>query len=71
MGDAMSIRRLMIDLGDRSVGTSESAGGSRALDDSLGFEVLAILAEGRCTELSRREVVAPRVVGGLLVSYLR
>ena len=46
MGDAMSIRRLMIDPGNRSVGTSEFAGGSGALDASLGLEVLAILAEG-------------------------
>ena len=61
MGDAMSIRRLMIDLGDRSVGTSESAGaracvategsGCEALNDSPRPEVLALLAGGRRTEL--------------------
>ena len=71
MGDAMSIRRLMIDLGDRSVGTSEYAGGSEALDDSLGPEVLALLVGGRRTELSGRKVVTLGVVGGLLISYLR
>ena len=73
MGSAVSIGRLIIDSDDMSVGTSESAGGSgyEALDDSPGPEVLALLAEGRRTELSGREVVVPRVVGGLLVSYLR
>ena len=73
MGGAMSIGRLIIDSDDMSVGTSESVGGSgcEALNDSLGPEVLAFLAGGRRTELSRREVVAHRVVGGLLVSYLR
>ena len=71
MGGVVSIERLIIDFGDRSNGTSESARGSEALDDSPGPEVLALLAEGRRTELSGREVVVPRVVGGLLVSYLR
>ena len=37
----------------------------------LGLKSWPFWPEGRCTELSRREVVAPRVVGGLLVSYLR
>ena len=54
-----------------SEGNSESVGCSEALDDSPGPEVLALLAGGCGTELSGREVVAPRVVGGLLVSYLR
>ena len=69
MSGAMSIGRLIIDSGDRSKGTLESAGGSgcEALDDSPRPEVLAILAGGRCTELSGCEVVTPGVVGGLLV----
>ena len=73
MGDAMTIRRLIIDSGDRSVGTSkESIGdsGCEALDDSPGPEVLALLVEGLRTELLGREIVASGVVGGLLVSYL-
>ena len=71
MGSAVSIGRLIIDSGDRSVGTSESAGGSEALDDSLVPEIVALLAGGRRTELSGCKVVAPGVVGGLLISYLR
>ena len=71
MGGAVSIRRLIIDSGDRSVGTSKSTGDSEALDDSLGPKVLALLAGGRYTELSRSEVVAPGIIGGLLVSYMR
>ena len=71
MGSVVSIGRLIIDSDDRSVGTSESVIGSEALDDSLGPEVLALLAGGRRTELSGREVVAFGVVGGLLVWYLR
>ena len=70
MGGAVTIGHLIINSSDRSVGNSVSAGCSEALDDSLGFEVLALLAGGRCTELSGREVVAPGVVGGLLISYL-
>ena len=66
----MSIGRLIIDFGDRSKGTSEYAGGSEALDDSLGPEVLALLVGGRRTELSRGEIVISGVVGGLLISYL-
>ena len=66
----MTIGRLIIDSGDMSKGNSESTGGSEALDDLLGPEVLALLAEGCRTKLSGREVVVPRVVGGLLVSYL-
>ena len=73
MGSAVSIGCLIIDLGDMSEGSSESARGLgyEALDDSPRPEVLALLAGGRCIELSGREVVAPGVVGGLLVSYLR
>ena len=71
MGSAVTIGRLIIDFGDRSVGNSESARGSKALDDLPGPEVLTLLAGGHRTELSGREVVVPRVVGGLLVLYLR
>ena len=73
MGSVVSIGRLIIDFGDMSVGTSESTGGSscEALDDSPRPEILALLVEGYCTELSGREVVGPSMVGGLLVSYLR
>ena len=67
----MTIRRLIIDSGDMSEGNSESAEGSKALNDSPGPEVLALLVEGHRTELSGHEVVAHGVVGGLLVSYLR
>ena len=81
MGGAVSIGRLIIDSGDNSEGSSESIGaracvatgclGCRALDDSPGPEVLALLLGGCHTELSDYEVVAPGVVGDLLVSYLR
>ena len=73
MGGAGSIGHLIIDLGDMSEGSSESVGGSgyEALDDSPRPEVLALLAGRRCIELSGHEVVAPGVVGGLLISYLR
>ena len=73
MGGAMSIGRLIIDSGDMSVETLESTGGLgyEALDDFLGPEVLTLLAGRRRTEFSGLEVVAPCVVGGLLVSYLR
>ena len=71
MGCAVTIGCLIIDSGDRLVGTSESAGGLEDLDDSLRPEVLTLLAGGRCIELSRCEIVAPGVVGGLLISYLR
>ena len=70
MGSAMTIRRLIIDSGDMSEGNSESSEGSEALDDSPGLEVLALLAGEHRTELSGREVVAPGVVGGFLLSYL-
>ena len=71
MGSAMTIRRLIIDSGDMSEGNSESSEGSEALDDSPGPEVMALLVKGHHTELSRHEVVAHGVVGGLFVSYLR
>ena len=71
MGGVVTIGRLIIDSDDMSEGNSESAGGLEALDDSPGPEVLALLVEGHRTELSRHEVVAHGVVGGLLVSYLR
>ena len=74
MGNAVSIGCLIIDPGDMLEGSSESAGaracvatggsGCEALDDSLGLEVLALLTRGH-------EAVAPYVVAGLLVSYLR
>ena len=70
MGDAVTIGRLIINSGDMLEGNSESIGGLEALDDSLGPEVLAFLAGGHHTELSGCEVVVPRVVGGLFVSYL-
>ena len=76
----MSIGRLIIDSGDISKGNSESAGaracvvigglGCEALDDSPKPEVLALLAGRRRTKLLGHEVVAPGVVGGLLISYL-
>ena len=73
MGGAVSIGRQIIDSGYKSEGTSESARalGYETLDDSLGPEVLALLAGGHHTELSRSEVVALGVIGGLFVSYLR
>ena len=71
MGGAVTIGRLIIDSGDKSIGNSESTRCSKARDDSPEPEVLALLAGGCHTELSRCEVVTPRVVGGLLVSYLR
>ena len=69
----MSIGRLIIDSSDMSKGSSECVGGSscEALDESLGPKVLALLAGGHHTELSGHEVVAPGLVGGLLISYLR
>ena len=71
MGGVVTIEHLIIDSGDMSEGNSESVGCSEALDDSPEPEILALLAGGRGTELSGCEVVTPRVVGGLLVSYLR
>ena len=73
MGSAVSIGLLIIDSSDMLEGNSESVGGSgcEALDDLPGLEVLALLVGRHRTELSRREVVAPSVVGGLLVSYMR
>ena len=78
MGDAVTIGRLIIDFGDMSEGSLESAralategSGCGALDDLPRPEVLAFLVGGRHTKLSGREVVAPSVVGSLLVSYLR
>ena len=70
MGGAVTIGGLIIDSGDRSVGNLESVGCSEALNDSPGPEILALLAERRCSKLSRREVVVPGIVGGLLDSYL-
>ena len=70
MGGVVTIERLIIDSGDRSVGNSESFGASEALDESPGLEVLALLAGGRRTKLSGRKVVTLEVVGGRLVSYL-
>ena len=55
----MTIGRLIIDSGDMSKGNSESTGGSEALDDLLGPEVLALLAGERRTELSGCKVVVP------------
>ena len=63
----MTIEHLIINSGNRSVGNLVSVGCLEALDDSPGPEVLALFAGGRRTELSGREVVAPGVVGGLLV----
>lgn len=71
MGGVVTIGLLIIDSGDRSIGNSESVGCLKALDDSPRPEVLTLLAGGRRTELSGNEVVAPGVVGGLFVSYLR
>ena len=73
MGGVVSIERLIIDSGDMLEGTSESAGnsGCEALDDLPGPEVLALLVGGHRTEISGSEVVAPGIVGGLLMSYLR
>ena len=48
----MTIRHLIIDSGDMTEGNSESTGGSKALDDSSGPEVLALLAGGHRTKLS-------------------
>ena len=72
MGGAANIGCLIIDSGDMLEGSSESARGLgyEALDDSPRPEVLALLAGGRCIELSGREVVALGVVGGFFVSYL-
>ena len=71
IGGAVTIRRLIIVFGDMLEGTFEYVGGSEALDDSPGPKVLALLARGCRTELSGHEVVAPGVVGGLFVSYMR
>ena len=59
MGGVVTIGRLIIDSGDMSKGNSESTGGSEALDDLLGPEVLALLAGERRTELSGCKVVVP------------
>ena len=69
----MSIGRLIIDSDDMLEGNSQSVGGSgcEALNDSPGPKVLALLIGGPRNELSGRAVVAPRVVSGLFVSYLR
>lgn len=71
MGGAMTIRRLIIDSGDGSVGNSKSVGCSEALDDSPELEILTLLANEHCNELSGRELVIVGVVGGRLISYLR
>ena len=72
MGGVLTIEHLIIDSDNKLGGNSECAGGLgyEALDDSPGLEVLALLVGGRRTELSGCEVVAPSVVGGLLISYL-
>ena len=72
MGGVLTIGHLIIDSDNMLGGNSECTGGLgyEALDDSLGLEVLTLLVGGRHTELSGREVVAPSVVGGLLISYL-
>ena len=76
----MSIESLIIDPGDMSEGSLEFAGaqarvatggsGCEAIDDSPRPEVLSLLAEGCRTKFSRCEIVAPGVVGGILISYL-
>ena len=75
MGGAVTIGRLMMASGDMPEGRWELAGargsGYEGLDDSPRPKVLALLAGVRRTELSRREEVAPGVVGGLRISYLR
>ena len=71
MSGVVTIGRLIIGSDDKAKGNSKSAKGSKALDDSPGLEVLALLAGERRTELSGREVVALGVVGGFLLSYLR
>ena len=73
MGGTMSIERLIIDSNDMSEWTLESVGGLgyEALDDSPGPEVLALLARGYRTKILKGKVVAPGVVGGLLMSYMR
>ena len=70
MGGVVPIGRLIIDSNDMLEGNLESARGSEALDDCPWLKVLALLAGGRRTELSEREVVAPGIVGGLLILYL-
>lgn len=61
--------------GDMPEGIWESVGalelGCEGLYDSPRPEVLALLAEVRCAELSGHEEVTPGVVCGLRVSYLR
>ena len=73
MGGTMSIERLIIDSNDMSEWTLESAWGSgyEALDDSPRPKVLALLARGYRTKILKGKVVAPGVVGGLLMSYMR
>ena len=78
MGGVVIIGCLIINSDDMLEGSSESTGalaiggsGCGALDDLPRPEVLAFLVGGRHTKLSGREVVAPSVVGSLLVSYLR
>ena len=75
MGGAVTIGRLMKASGDMLERRWESTGargsGCEGLDNSPGPEVLALFVGVRCTELSRREEVAPGVVNSLRVSYLR
>ena len=75
MGGTVTMSHLMMASGDmpKSISESVRAFGSSCggLDDSLGPEVLALLAGVRRAKLSGREEVALSVVGGLHVSYLR
>lgn len=75
MGGAVTMGHLIMASGNMPEGNWESVGalgsGCEGLDDSLRPEVLALLAGGRRTELSGRQVVALGVVDGLRVSYLR
>ena len=75
MGGAVTIGRLMKASGDMPEWRWESArdrgSNYECLDNSPGPEVLALFVGVRCTELSRREEVAPGVVNSLRVSYLR
>ena len=74
MGSVVTIGHLMMASGDVPEGRWESEGtrelGCASLDDSLGPEVLALLARVRCAQLSGREKAASGVVGVLRVSYL-
>ena len=75
MGGIMIMGHLIMASGDMSKGNWDSiealGSGCEGLDDSPRCEVLALLAGGRHTELSRHEEAIPGVVDGLRVSYLR